>query len=93
MVSKLTDVLNRLSHNLAVLGEAAKALSPELRARFPEVPWRNVIAQRNVVVHGYHSLNVNSLWTTARQDIPDLDRQIAAMQGIERGPRPFSPDT
>jgi uncharacterized protein with HEPN domain len=75
-----------VAYNLAVLGEAAKALSPELRARFPDVPWRNVIAQRNVVVHEYHSLNVNSLWTTARQDIPELDRQIAAIQATERGP-------
>ncbi len=73
-----------VAYNLAVLGEAAKALSPELRARFPEVPWRIVIAQRNVVVHEYHSLNVNLLWSTARKDIPELDRQLAAIESGER---------
>jgi uncharacterized protein with HEPN domain len=35
-----------VAYNLAVLGEAARALSPELRDRYPDVPWRDVIAQR-----------------------------------------------
>lgn len=33
-----------VAYNLAVLGEAARALSPELRDRYPDVPWRDVIA-------------------------------------------------
>ena len=43
-----------VAYNLAVLGEAARALSPTLRDRHTEVPWSDVIAQRNVVVHEYH---------------------------------------
>jgi uncharacterized protein with HEPN domain len=31
-----------VAYNLAVLGEAARVLSPELRERHPEVPWRDV---------------------------------------------------
>jgi uncharacterized protein with HEPN domain len=53
------------------------ALSPELRDRFAEVPWRDVIAQRNIVVHAYHTLEVESLWTIARADIPHLDQRLA----------------
>jgi uncharacterized protein with HEPN domain len=37
--------------NLAVLGEAARALSEQFRQRHPDVPWRDLIAQRNVVIH------------------------------------------
>jgi uncharacterized protein with HEPN domain len=44
-----------VAYNLAVLGEAARALA-RLRERHPQVPWRDVIAQRNVVVHEYHRL-------------------------------------
>jgi len=43
-----------VAYNLAVLGEAARALSEPLRERHPQAPWRDVIAQRNVVVHEYH---------------------------------------
>lgn len=70
-----------VAYNLAVLGEAARALSPDLRERHPEVPWRDVIAQRNVVVHEYHRLDLDSLWATSTQDIPQLDEQL---YGIER---------
>lgn len=69
-----------VAYNLAVLGEAARALSTELRARYPDVPWRDVIAQRNVVVHEYHSLSPESLWITATEDMPRLDQQLAAIE-------------
>ena len=72
-----------VAYNLAVLGEAAKALSPQVRDRYPEIPWRDVIAQRNVVVHEYHSLDVGSLWTTAREDIPRLAERLVTIEAAE----------
>lgn len=73
-----------VAYNLAVLGEAARALSPELRDGHPEMPWRDVIAQRNVVVHEYHRLDLDSLWATATQDVPQLDEQLADIERTER---------
>jgi uncharacterized protein with HEPN domain len=75
-----------VAYNLAVLGEAARALSAELRERHPEVPWRDVIDQRNVVVHEYHRLDLDSIWNTASQDIPQLDEQLAPIERAEREP-------
>lgn len=73
-----------VAYNLAVLGEAARALSAALRDQYPEVPWRDVIAQRNVVVHEYHRLDTDSLWTTATEDIPRLDEQLAVIELAEQ---------
>jgi uncharacterized protein with HEPN domain len=73
-----------VAYNLAVLGEAARALSSELRERHPEVPWRDVIAQRNVVVHEYHRLDLDSLWATATKDVPRLQEQLADIERAER---------
>ncbi len=67
-----------------MLGEAARALSEPLRKRHPQLPWRDVIAQRNIVVHEYHRLDLDSLWATARQDLPALDAQLAAIEHAER---------
>jgi uncharacterized protein with HEPN domain len=69
-----------VAYNLAVLGEAARALSPELRDLHPEVPWRDVISQRNVVVHEYHHLDAESIWETVKQDLPQLDHQLATIE-------------
>jgi uncharacterized protein with HEPN domain len=73
-----------VAYNLAVLGEAARALSSELRDRYPDIPWRDVIGQRNVVVHAYHSLDVDSLWSTATRDVPRLDDQLASIEVAEQ---------
>jgi uncharacterized protein with HEPN domain len=73
-----------VAYNLAVLGEAARVLSPSLRERHTEVPWRDVIAQRNVVVHEYHRLDLDSIWDTATHDIPGLDEQLADIERTEQ---------
>jgi uncharacterized protein with HEPN domain len=69
-----------VAYNLAVLGEAARALSDELRQSHPDVPWRDVIAQRNVVVHEYHRLDLEVIWNTVANDVPRLYEQIAELE-------------
>jgi uncharacterized protein with HEPN domain len=73
-----------VAYNLAVLGEAAKSVSPELRKRYPDVPWVDMIDTRNVAVHAYHRLDSDILWATAREDIPRLDQQLAEIEAEER---------
>jgi uncharacterized protein with HEPN domain len=73
-----------VAYNLAVLGEAARSLAPELRGRVPDVPWLDVIDQRNVVVHEYHHLDSERLWITAKESLPPLDQQLAAIEAMER---------
>jgi uncharacterized protein with HEPN domain len=36
-----------------IIGEAARRVSEEFRRQHPEIPWRSMIAQRNVLVHEY----------------------------------------
>lgn len=38
---------------LEIIGEAARLVSADLEARHPEVPWPQIIAQRNVIAHDY----------------------------------------
>ena len=67
----LGDVLIQSSilHRLALLGEACRGLSPELREAHDEIPWNQIIAFRNVVIHEYVAL--------------DLDRVVAAIEALE----------
>lgn len=73
-----------VAYNLAVLGEAARSLAPELRNRYPDLPWRGMITQRNFAVHEYHRLDSESLWITARKNVSQLDEQLAAVEEAER---------
>lgn len=73
-----------VAYNLAVLGEAARSLTPELRSRYPDLPWRGMINQRNFAVHEYHRLDAEILWITARKNVSELDERLAAVEEAER---------
>ena len=51
--------LAAILHHLAVIGEAANRVSAELRSRHPEIPWSQIVSQRNRVVHDYFGID----WT------------------------------
>jgi len=44
-------------HHLTVIGEAVVRISPELKARHPEIPWKQIAATRNLIVHAYFDLD------------------------------------
>ena len=36
------------------------------------------------VVHAYHTIDVDILWATAIEDVPELDDRLSAMEEAER---------
>lgn len=44
------------------IGEAARAISSEFQASHPEIPWRKIIGQRNVLVHEYGEIKPELIW-------------------------------
>ena len=58
--------------NFTVLGEAAGQLSAEVRDKFPDVPWQQPIRLRNRIVHGYWSIDLQVLHTTATEQLPEF---------------------
>jgi uncharacterized protein with HEPN domain len=44
------------------------------------VPWRQIIATRNRVVHGYFEVDLDILWDVAIIDVPELASQVRRMQ-------------
>jgi len=53
-------VRNAVERNLEIIGEAAKCVSPALRDAHPEIPWRAIIALRNVLAHEYGKSGTNA---------------------------------
>ncbi|MGQ0572583.1 MAG: HepT-like ribonuclease domain-containing protein [Pseudonocardia sp.] len=60
-----------------IIGEAARAMSPEGRADYPEVDWPGLVGLRNVLVHAYHRIEPSLLWRAATIDIPSIVEQLA----------------
>lgn len=66
-------------HNLFIIGEAANKVPVEIRARHNEIDWRAIIGMRNVIAHGYFSIDPDIVWKTVCEDIPVLSRQFKNM--------------
>jgi uncharacterized protein with HEPN domain len=67
-----------LAHLVQIIGEAAARLSDDVTGRNPDIPWRQTIAMRNRVVHGYFDVDASILWTVVSVDVPRLADQINA---------------
>jgi uncharacterized protein with HEPN domain len=77
------DYFNSVCMGLLQIGELSNHLSAEFQTIYTEVPWRNIIGLRNVVVHGYGHLDVNTVWATLQEDIPPLYRYCQNILGLE----------
>ncbi|OYV92913.1 MAG: nucleotidyltransferase [Ferrovum sp. 37-45-19] len=58
--------------NLELLGEAATHIPLEQRDAYPAIPWRQIIATCNRLIHGYLGIDNDTLWSIIRDDIPGL---------------------
>jgi uncharacterized protein with HEPN domain len=63
-------------HHIQIIGEAAANLSADLRDKYPEIPWADVISMRNVLVHHYFGIDLTEVWDTVTNDLPKLKQQI-----------------
>ena len=66
-------VLDAALRNIEVIGEAARSIPPEVRSRFPIIPWAEMVAMRNVVAHEYPGIDTLVVWKTICEDLPPLE--------------------
>jgi len=66
---------NSVLLKLVVIGEASARISPELRERYNEIPWKAIIGLRNIAVHAYFSIVWEIVWNTATNDLSMLRKQ------------------
>jgi uncharacterized protein with HEPN domain len=62
-----------------VLGEAARRISSAFQQAHPEIDWSNIIGLRNVIAHQYEQVDQEKLWTTIKNNLPDLLMKVEAL--------------
>ena len=71
---------------LEVIGEAASTVSAEGRAAYSAIPWRDMIAMRNRLIHGYFNVSLDIVWDTVTLELPDLLVEVEqALAVVEHG--------
>ena len=71
-VEKQDSVVRRLE----IIGEAVKGIPSEVRAAYPDVPWRDIAGARDVLVHEYFRVDLAMAWNMVQTDLPALEIQV-----------------
>jgi uncharacterized protein with HEPN domain len=62
--------------NFEVIGEAAKNITADFRAKNPEVPWKEIAGLRDKLIHFYFGINYRIVWNIAKKQLTKLKKQI-----------------
>lgn len=64
--------------SLIVIGEAATKIMdqfPDLVLSNKDMPWRRMRGMRNRIAHGYFQIDLDIIWDTIKDDMPELIEQ------------------
>lgn len=63
-------------HHIQIIGEAAAHLGRDFHQAHPELPWPQIVAMRNVLVHEYFGIDLAEVWKTVERDLPAFKRDV-----------------
>ena len=57
-----------------------------MRDASPQIPWRQIIATRNRLIHGYLGIDGDTLWSIIQSDVPALLPALAVLRAGQAAP-------
>lgn len=68
---------NATIRQIEVIGEAISRLETDFLENYPEIPWKDIKAMRNILIHEYWQTDVGEVYRTVKNDLPILKNLIA----------------
>jgi uncharacterized protein with HEPN domain len=59
-----------------IVGEAAASIPRDERTKYPVIPWQDVVAMRNKLIHEYDRVDLDILWDTVTAELPELIEKL-----------------
>ncbi|MCK9374894.1 MAG: DUF86 domain-containing protein [Syntrophobacterales bacterium] len=68
--------IDAVIRNLEIIGEAARRLPEEIRIKFPDVEWHKIISLRNILIHEYPGIDLETIWDIIENKLSPLKKQV-----------------
>lgn len=61
---------------LEIIGEATKKITASVRNKYPDVPWKDMAGMRDILIHDYFGVDIETVWLTVTDKIPQVQPSI-----------------
>jgi uncharacterized protein with HEPN domain len=72
--------LNAVVRSIEIIGEAAKNIPEPIKAKYKELPWKQMAGMRDKLIHAYFGMDTETIWKAAKTNIPALKATIQKIQ-------------
>ena len=69
-------MIDAVVRELAIIGEATNNLSDDFRRNHSDIPFRDIIDMRNILIHDYAGVNTKVVWDTCKNNLPELKQFV-----------------
>ena len=69
-------IIDAVIRNFEVIGEASAKIPKNIKERYPDVEWKEVIGFRNILIHDYFGVDVEAVWDTIQKNLPGFRKNI-----------------
>jgi uncharacterized protein with HEPN domain len=73
---KEIETQDAVVRNFEIIGEAVKNISEGLKVKHKEIQWKEIAGMRDKVIHFYFGVNLDIVWETAKNKLPELKEKI-----------------
>ncbi len=64
---------------MEIVGEASNHISEEVKNRFSEIEWSQIVGMRNVFVHENFGVDTRLVWEIIKNDLPDFKSKVISI--------------
>lgn len=72
--NQLQDAVIR---RIEIIGEAVKNIPDDIKEKYKDIPWRNIMGMRDILIHQYFGVDLELTWEVINNNIPELKKQIS----------------
>jgi len=69
-------VIDAVIRNLVKIGEASNNINDEIKTKYSEILWKEMIGLRNLAAHAYFKIDLKIIWDIISKDLPDIKQKV-----------------